>query len=272
MVHPKFIVKNKPKNWNNLAFYQKISFYKTVLTKDYSFFVDKLNAKAYINALNIDGLFTAKLIKQLKDYNDISESDLNQDCMIKCSHGCGWNIQNLKCENENTVESVVQKLKSYNRHYSKTEIQYTYLKPKFYIEEIIDDGTCGNATVYMMRCIYSKPVSFSVKANGLQNTYTVKNNKVGNLIFKEIPIDVELCEQFDKMVEMSCFLSKPFEFVRIDFHLDKHGKIYFSEFTFTPNEGRQVFPLNIEMGLGRYWTANEIQQRPVKKTVSMTMT
>lgn len=259
MVHPKLVVKNKPKNWHNLAFYQKITFYKSVLTKDYSFFVDKLNAKAYINALNIEGLFTAKLIKQLKHYADINESDLNQDCMIKCSHGCGWNIKNLKCEKKNTVKSVIERLKSYNRVYSNSEIQYTYLKPKFYIEEMIDDGTHGNATVYMVRCIYGKPVSFSVKEKGLQNTYNVKNNKVGDLIFKEMQVDVEVCSPFDKMIEMSVFLSKPFEFVRIDFHLDKNGNIYFSEFTFTPNGGAQVFPSNIEMELGSYWTANEIK-------------
>jgi hypothetical protein len=250
MVHPKLIVKNKPNNWDNLAFYQKITFYKSVLTKDYSFFVDKLNAKVYINALNIEGLFTAKLIKQLKHYADINEMDLNQDCMIKCSHGCGWNIQNLKCEKKNTVKSVIERLKSYNRVYSR---------PRFYIEEMIDDGTHGNATVYMVRCIYGKPVSFSVKENGLQNTYNVKDNKVGDVIFKEMQVDVEVCSAFNKMIEISSFLSKPFEFVRIDFHLDKNGNIYFSEFTFTPNGGAQVFPLNIEMELGSYWTTHEIQ-------------
>lgn len=259
MVHPKLVVKNKPKNWDNLPFYEKITFYKSVLTKDYSFFVDKLNAKAYINALNIAGLHTTKLLKNMKHYADIEEKDLNQDCMIKCSHGCGWNIKNLKCEKKNTVKNVVEKLKSYNRIYSKSEIQYTYLKPRFYIEEMIDDGTFGNATVYMIRCIYAKPVSFSIKKNGLQNTYNIKNNKVNKLIFKEIPGHVQLCTAFDKMIEMSVFLSKPFEFVRIDFHLDKNKNIYFSEFTFTPNGGAQVFPLNIEMELGRQWTTNEIQ-------------
>jgi hypothetical protein len=257
MVHKRLVIKNKPNNWETLAFYKKINFYKTVLTKDFSFFVDKLNAKAYINSLNINGLFTAKLMKVLKNYSDITEFDLQKDCVIKASHGCGWNILNLKTQ-KNTVKSVVEKLKSYNHVYSKSEIQYAYLMPRFFIEEIID-GTCGKADVYMIRCIYSKPVSFSIKTvNLLQNTYNIKDNKVGDLIFQELAHDVKMSPQFDKMIEIAAFLGKPFEFVRIDFHLDENGNIYFSEFTFTPNGGSQVFPLEIEMELGRTWTANEI--------------
>ena len=49
-------------------------------------------------------------------------------------------------------------------------------------------------------------------------------------------------------------LSKPFEFVRIDFFIDRKNDIYFSEFTFTPLGGKKYYSDEIELKLGKLWT------------------
>ena len=48
-------------------------------------------------------------------------------------------------------------------------------------------------------------------------------------------------------------LSKIFEFVRIDLYISKDDKIYFSEFTFTPNGGTKFFNNDLELKYGLLW-------------------
>ena len=57
---------------------------------------------------------------------------------------------------------------------------------------------------------------------------------------------------FDEIIAISKDLSKPFEFVRIDLYIGIDG-IYFSEFTFTPRDGKQEFSDEIELQFGKYW-------------------
>ena len=63
----------------------------------------------------------------------------------------------------------------------------------------------------------------------------------------------KLKEKLDLMLKLAKKLSKPFEFVRIDFYIGENDLIYFSEFTFTPNAGKQVFTKDVEYMLGKLW-------------------
>ena len=56
------------------------------------------------------------------------------------------------------------------------------------------------------------------------------------------------------MLENAKILSNRFEFVRIDYYIDKNHDIYFSEFTFTPAGGNITFDPKIEFELGKTWT------------------
>ena len=55
------------------------------------------------------------------------------------------------------------------------------------------------------------------------------------------------------MIELSKLLSMPFEFVRIDFYISADSDIYFSEFTFTPSAGYQLYSDQIEEKFGALW-------------------
>jgi hypothetical protein len=63
---------------------------------------------------------------------------------------------------------------------------------------------------------------------------------------------IEKPNRLDKMLTLAAKLSQPFEFVRIDFYYVDE-KIYFSEYTFTPAGGKQVFPLDLEIKYGALW-------------------
>jgi hypothetical protein len=55
------------------------------------------------------------------------------------------------------------------------------------------------------------------------------------------------------MLKNAEILSNRFEFVRIDYYIDKNNDIYFSEFTFTPSAGKITFDPVIEMKMGQAW-------------------
>jgi len=240
----------KPLNWNYLLFYNKIKYYGENLTELFSFFVDKLIVKNIITYICGSKIKTSNVIKILKDIDDINKDDFNSNYILKSSHSSAWNIV---LHNNLDMDEIKLKLKNWNKIYSlEKEKQYSYLKPRFFIEEVIDDkylGKNGNAYVYMIRCIYGKPLCVNIKLNDKQNYYTINwepfyENELG---YFDKPKNLSL------MLEIASILSRPFEFVRLDFHIDKNDDIYFSEYTFTPNAGNQVFSKELEYSLGKDW-------------------
>ena len=104
-----------------------------------------------------------KIIKELKDINDITEKDINPNHLLKASHGSGWNLDFRKINN---IDDIKLFLIKYNKIYSTEEKQYKYIKPRFFIEEKINDlytNLSGNAVVFMIRCIHNTPISIGVK-------------------------------------------------------------------------------------------------------------
>lgn len=247
------IIMNKPKNWNNLAFYQKIWIYRNFMNKFHSQFVDKINAKKIVKKVCKEEIEIPKVIRILLNYNDIRNEDINHNYLIKASHGSKWNI-NIEKDKKYNINEIVRQLKRWNKLYNPIiEKQYGYLIPKFFIEEKIEDkyfGKNGKAIVYMIRCIYGKIVSISAKYNGKTNYY---NNEWELRVKPELDFDIEKPIYFEKMKRNAEKLSSFFEFVRIDFYIDKDDKIYFSEFTFSPMGGMKVLPLHLEYELSKYW-------------------
>jgi hypothetical protein len=58
--------------------------------------------------------------------------------------------------------------------------------------------------------------------------------------------------KMDTLFEAAAILSKPFEYVRMDFYIGIDG-VYFSEFTFTPKNGAARLADEIEFELGKTW-------------------
>lgn len=247
---PKYFTITKPSNWSSLVLYEKVTYYKVLLNEYYAPYVDKLIAKKIIKDLCGDKLKMANVIRILDGPEDLHQDDLNTNHIIKSTHGSGWNI-NIK---ENTqLSTSIQKLKEWNKHYSSNnEPQYKYIKPRFFIEEKINDkthGKNGNADVYMFRCICGNPVIMNINRFNLLNKYDMDFNLLENAKFNiEIPI-----EEVKKMIEFCKILSKSFEFVRIDFYLDNESNIYFSEFTFSPNNGHKMYANSVEKYYGSLW-------------------
>ena len=166
---------------------------------------------------------------------------------------------------------MIQQLQQWNRTYSPGfEKQYSTILPRFFVEEKIVDkyrekyaslgknmARCDDAIVYMFRVIYGKVVSISARLGELRNDYDRDWNVIGEfqIPFIEKPGTCPplVAASLQQMIRNAEKLAAPFEFVRMDFYLGADGKIYFSEFTFSPTCGLPTLPGNLEFTLSRYW-------------------
>jgi TupA-like ATPgrasp len=246
----------KPTGWEKLPLYKKIKIYGKNLTKEHAQYVDKLEAKQTVKHILGDNIEVARVVRILNNWDELQQDDLNPRHIIKSSHASGWNI-NIT-ENTSYVQALY-KLKSWNCHFTPyLEIQYTFLKPRFFIEEKINDpifGFSGNILVYMFRYVnYGELLSIGVGHYENQYQKTNHYDTDWNLILEpELNFVVPKPNKLDDMLRMSRQLAENFEFVRIDFFYDNQDKIYFSEFTFTPKAGKPVFPMSLELEYGKKW-------------------
>jgi hypothetical protein len=241
----------KPETWKYIPLFEKLGYYKQHLDHRYVPYVDKLQVKQIVKDM-CPGIKVANVVRILSGPDDLTYNDLRTDCIIKSTHGCGWNIQS-----DTQLETCKHLLNSWNRNYAGAdEPQYKLITPRFFIEEKVNDirfGQNGEALLYRFHCIQGKPVVASVSNNVLQSNYDMKWNKIeASIISPDLPYNVEKPECYDTLVEYAKILSAPFEFVRIDFYLGVDG-IYFSEFTFSPAGGNRRFSFALERKYGAMW-------------------
>lgn len=241
---------SKPDAWPYMTLFDKIGYYRTKLDERFAPFVDKLSAKEIVKSMCKD-VEVARIVRILSDPEDIRVEDLDTNTIIKASHGSGWNV-NVTAET--TIDYVKSKLRSWNRTYdteSPIEQHYKHIRPRFFIEEKINDyatGKSGDARVFMFRCIHGKPISVGVRQGSVQNSYDIDFRPL-----KAPAFQMEKPTAYERMVNVAKSLSSPFEFVRIDLYLGADNTIFFSEFTFTPAAGYPFFPMKLEHQFGRQW-------------------
>jgi hypothetical protein len=243
----------KPSNWSTMKLNEKLLYYKDHLTEEIVPFIDKLQAKSYIQKVTEGRCKVANVLKILNDPEDITQEDLVPGRIIKTTHGSGWNIFVVE---KTRLDLVKERLKKWNTQYTGNyEKQYTFLTPGFFIEERVPDFFYGTkekkCITFSFRCIHGEPLSINVRdfLYKEQNNYLLDGTPIGSLAFPfVIPPEVKT------MLDFARLLSKPFEFVRVDFYLSHDREIYFSEFTFTPMGGCPFYPDEYEIAFGKLWT------------------
>jgi hypothetical protein len=266
----------KPSNWEEAPLFCKISYYSSILDSRYSIYVDKIEAKKIVEELTNGEIKTAKIVKELKNADDLIESDINPLHILKASHGCGWNLDLKTNTDLDKIRDFINKRMHTYKSRENFEKQYNDIEPRFFIEEKINDflyGVTEKAIVFMIRCIHGKPISIGIKFKYIKKDKNKDKNKdmicEVNLLYDmnwnkikdseitkndNIIFNMEKPKNFDIMIRNAEILSQRFEFVRIDYYIDKKHDIYFSEFTFSPNGGYQTFNIEIEKETSKYWT------------------
>jgi len=120
----------KPKTWRFLALYEKIQYYKDHLNEAYIPYVDKLESKRIVKEVLGEQIEVARLVRILESPNDIHETDISSNYLLKSSHGCGWNIDLAKAP---PIVSIQKTLQGWNRPYHpEYEPHYSWVKPRVY--------------------------------------------------------------------------------------------------------------------------------------------
>ena len=178
--------------------------------------------------------------------SDIDWDSLPNKFVLKCNHGCAYNIL---CPDKEAIDrkKTEKQLDSWLKEdfgAFNIEIHYSKIKDKKIIcEEFL--GDC--ITDYKFFCFNGKP-EFIYVSNDLIHD---RQAQIGFFYLdgKKMPLkrddytdieEITLPAFFEEMKECATALCSEFPFVRVDFFV-ANGRYYFAELTFTPSAGMMPF-------------------------------
>jgi len=224
-----------PKDFNEKLQWLKLYWQNPLIVKC----GDKYEVREYVAKSGCEKI----LNKVYGVYNKSSEIDwekLPEKFVLKCTHGCGFNIicdDKDKLDKDQTLKKLDKWLKIRIDKYA-AEIHYSKMKPRIMCEEYIETDAGLLPVDYKILCF-----------NGKARIVTVCSERVIKLKFHTVDLNWKTMdigsdkypigdfpkkpECFDEMIKYAEILAKPFPFVRIDFY-DFNGKPVLGEMTFTP--------------------------------------
>ena len=242
VMHKKVDLKN-PQTFNEKLQYLKIHDYPTneLVIKC----ADKYKVRDYVKEKGL-GNYLVKLYWQGKDPKQIPWDTLPDKFVLKCNHGCAYNIlvKDKSKVDRAAVEKQLQKWLKEDFGRFNCEPQYSKIERRIICEEFIE----GDLKDYKFFCFNGEP-KFLYVSEGLENDATAKlgffniDGSKPNWSRKSHYTEIEKFKKpafYDEMLKMSKKLAKDFYFVRVDIFVSGN-KFYFSELTFTPGGAMMSF-------------------------------
>lgn len=207
---------------------------------------DKYQVRSFIEEEGYASLLTG-IIGVWEDARDIDWDKLPQKFVLKCTHGCAYNIL---CKNKSTFDKIgaVKQLNSWlQEDFSKfnVELHYGKIQPR----RIICEEYLGDVIIdYKFFCFNGEPQFFYVSSDLVHDRqakmgfFSMDGSKIPLIRddYKDIGnITMPAC--LPDMVEAAKVLSEEFPFVRVDFFLIGDS-FKFAELTFTP--AAAMMPIN----------------------------
>jgi len=202
---------------------------------------DKYKVREYIEEKG-KGQYLNKLIGVWDKWENISWEKLPQKFVLKCNHGCGYNII---CDDKDSISKInvgkkINKWLTEDFSLFNAEKHYTYIEPKIICEEYLGEDIID----YKFFCFHGKPEFFYIAQgfghgiNERMSFFNIDGSKASftREEYNEFENKIKLPSNLEEMVETSKVLSSDFPFVRVDF-FEIEGRIIFSEMTFTPGGG-----------------------------------
>ena len=182
--------------------------------------------------------------------SDIDWNTLPKQFVLKCNHGCGYNII---CTDKSIIDisKTVHQLNDWmDEDFGKVtcEPHYSKIPRKILCEKYLENDIVD----YKFFCFHGEPKFFYISQNPAgdfrKGCYACFNldgtlapfQRTDHPLFEVVPA---MPAQLPEMIHIAAELSADFPFVRVDL-FDVSGKIYFSELTFTPCSG--MMPLTPE--------------------------
>lgn len=204
--------------------------------------VDKFRVKDYLDQKGFGDL-CAHTYGVYQNATEINWDTLPEKFVIKCNHGCGYNIL-VKDKKTLDIQKTVSKLDEWMREDSWklfAEYQYMFVNRNILIEQYLGE----RLNTYKFYCFHGEPkVIYVSQANtdGIADYYLDYFDIDWNHLDIHLgehpwnPNREERPDKLEKMLQICRELSSDFPFVRVDLYYTNE-QIYFSEFTFMPTGG-----------------------------------
>lgn len=203
---------------------------------------DKWRMRDYVKDCGLEELLN-EVYFSYDSADEIEWDKLPQQFALKFNRAAGMNVI---CPNKDDIDEkktieIARSWFSAECGERTCELHYRKAKPKIICEKYLG-GKKGEWPVdYKVHCFNGEPVCTLIcsdRQNDLKLVF-VDNN------YKQIPCNTEVHGggtlgpkplMFERMLEVSRILAKPFPLVRLDYY-EVGGKLYIGEMTFTPQGG-----------------------------------
>ena len=200
---------------------------------------DKYGVREYVKSKGCDEILN-EFYGVYNDFDEIDFDKLPNEFVIKCTHGCAYNIivDSKNKFDKNIARKKIRRWKKEKYGYATSELHYTKIEPKIIIEKYLCDKNGKMPIDYKFYCVNGKVECILVcseRDEKLKLSYY-------DLNWNRMPYekrswssekDIKKPKNLKKMVDYAERLSRYFPFVRVDLYND-NGKIIFGELTFTP--------------------------------------
>ena len=205
---------------------------------------DKYKVRAYVEKKGL-GNILVPLIGHWDKPADIDWDKLPEKFVLKCNHGCAYNIL---CNDKSTFdkEDAIKKMSKWMKEdfgAFNIETHYSKIEPHITCEEYLGDCIID----YKFFCFNGEPKYIYVSSDLIHDRqaqigfFYLDGTKMPLIRDDYAPMDIEeLPPFFDQMKEAARVLCQDFPFVRVDFFL-ANNTYYFAELTFTPSGGMMPF-------------------------------
>jgi hypothetical protein len=203
---------------------------------------DKYAVRSYVEEHGMGHLLT-ELLGVYANSSEIDFSRLPDRFVLKCTHGCGFNVF---CTDKSRldVEETRRKLNAWMKlDISKFtgEMHYVSIKPRIICEAYLEGLPGKPINDYKVYCFHGKAhctmaCTDRTEKGAKYDFYDrewknkLRYSKSSLLVDRTIPKP----EAYEEIIQAAEALSKPFPFVRMDFY-SINGKAVFGEMTFTPH-------------------------------------
>lgn len=207
---------------------------------------DKLLVRPWVEE-KIGKQYLIPLLGSWNSYEEIDFSSLPKCFVLKCNHGCAYNIV-VKDKDKLDMALTERRIKTWlNDDYTFRcgfELHYSAITPKVIAEQFIENKiTGGDLWDYKFWCFDGKVkyIQFLSErnTNGLKMAFYDRDWNKQNFVYS-YPLDtkdIEKPDNLDEMIEIAEKLAAGFCHVRVDLYRMDDGQIYFGEMTFTSFSG-----------------------------------
>ena len=221
---------------------------------------NKYTVREYIKECGYEHLLN-ELFGVYKNVSEIHFNELQNQCVLKDTHGSGHNIivRDKKQLCQWKAKMMMHTWLHQSIAWSGREWVYQNMPRHIIVEKYLEDET-GELRDYKFYCFNGEPRFMQLEVgrgtdHNTRNFYDMDWNLMP--FGKELPhnpnINVTRPQMFDEMQKIAHDLCKPFQYVRVDLY-QVCGKVYFGELTFFPAGGAPDFvPAEYDAVVGKMW-------------------